>query len=65
MKVVILAGGLGTRLLPVTKEMPKEMMPIYSKAFTKNRVVLPLLQYIYEQFFSMNFLKSEIASLEI
>ena len=31
------------------------MMPIFSKTFTKNRVVLPLLQYIYEQLYSMNF----------
>ena len=54
-KVVITAAGRGTRLLPFTKEMPKEMMPIFSQTFTKNRVVLPLLQYIYEQLYSMNF----------
>ena len=54
-KVVITAAGKGTRLLPFTKEMPKEMMPIFSKAFTKKRVVLPLLQYIYEQLYSMSF----------
>ena len=54
-KIIITAAGKGTRLLPFTKEMPKEMMPIYSKAFTKNRVVLPLLQHIYEQLYSMNF----------
>ena len=54
-KVVITAAGRGTRLLPFTKEMPKEMMPIFSRSFTNNRVVLPLLQYIYEQLYSMNF----------
>ena len=54
-KVVITAAGKGTRLLPFTKEMPKEMMPVFSKAFTSNKVVLPLLQYIYEQLYSMNF----------
>ena len=27
-KVIITAAGKGTRLLPFTKEMPKEMMPI-------------------------------------
>ena len=54
-KVVLTAAGKGTRLLPFTKEMPKEMMPIFSQIFTKNRVVLPLLQYIYEQLYSMNF----------
>ena len=54
-KVVITAAGKGTRLLPFTKEMPKEMMPIFSNIFTKKRVVLPLLQYIYEQLYSMGF----------
>ena len=54
-KVVITAAGKGTRLLPFTKEMPKEMMPIFSQTFTKKRVVTPLLQYIYEQLYSMNF----------
>ena len=54
-KVIITAAGKGTRLLPFTKEMPKEMMPIFSQTFTKNKVVLPLLQYIYEQLYSMNF----------
>ena len=54
-KVVITAAGKGTRLLPFTKEMPKEMMPIYSKRFSNKRIVLPLLQYVYEQLYSMNF----------
>jgi UTP--glucose-1-phosphate uridylyltransferase len=52
---VITAAGKGTRLLPFTKEMPKEMMPIFSSIFTKKKVVLPLLQYIYEQLYSMGF----------
>ena len=54
-KVVITAAGKGTRLLPFTKEMPKEMMPIFSNSFANKKVVLPLLQYIYEQLYSMNF----------
>ena len=54
-KIVITAAGKGTRLLPFTKEIPKEMMPIFSNKFTKEKIVLPLLQYVYEQFYSMNF----------
>ena len=54
-KVVITAAGKGTRLLPFTKEVPKEMMPIFSNVFTNKRIVLPLLQYVYEQLSSMNF----------
>ena len=54
-KIVITAAGKGTRLLPFTKEMPKEMMPVFSSIFTKKKVVMPLLQYIFEQLYSMNF----------
>ena len=54
-KVVITAAGKGTRLLPLTKEMPKEMMPIFSKNSDGERVVLPLLQFVYEQLYSMGF----------
>jgi len=54
-KVVITAAGRGTRLLPFTKEMPKEMMPIFSNDSTNKKIVLPLLQYVYEQLYSMNF----------
>lgn len=30
-KAVLLCGGLATRLLPITKSIPKEMMPVLSK----------------------------------
>jgi len=53
-KVVITAAGRGTRLLPFTKEMPKEMMPIFSNINSK-KIVLPLLQYVYDQLYSMSF----------
>ena len=36
-KAVIPAAGLGTRFLPATKALPKEMLPIVDK---------PTLQYI-------------------
>ena len=54
-KVVITAAGKGTRLLPFTKEMPKEMMPIFSNIGSNKKVVLPLLQYVFDQLYSMNF----------
>ena len=54
-KVVITAAGKGTRLLPFTKEMPKEMMPIFSNISSTKKIVLPLLQYVYDQLYSMNF----------
>ena len=39
-KAVIPAAGLGTRVLPATKSMPKEMLPIVDK---------PAIQYIVEE----------------
>ncbi len=40
-KGVITAAGLGTRLLPATKNVPKEMLPILNK---------PMIHYVVEQF---------------
>ena len=53
MKIVITAAGLGTRLLPMTKELPKEMMPIFSTLNGK-KCVVPLLQVIFEQMYASN-----------
>lgn len=39
-KVVILAAGLGTRFLPITKAIPKAMLPIGNK---------PVIQYLVEE----------------
>jgi UTP--glucose-1-phosphate uridylyltransferase len=39
-KAVIPVGGLGTRFLPATKSVPKEMLPVASK---------PIVQYAYEE----------------
>jgi len=50
MKVVITAAGMGTRLLPMTKELPKEMMPVFSNICGK-KCVIPLLQLIFEQMY--------------
>jgi UTP--glucose-1-phosphate uridylyltransferase len=40
MKVVIPAAGLGTRFLPATKSMPKEMLPVLNR---------PVIHYVVEQ----------------
>ena len=39
-KVVIPVAGLGTRMLPATKVIPKEMLPIIDK---------PIIQYVIEE----------------
>ncbi len=38
-KAIVLAAGFGTRFLPQTKAVPKEMMPLLDK---------PVIQYIVE-----------------
>ncbi|VFP84079.1 UTP--glucose-1-phosphate uridylyltransferase [Candidatus Erwinia haradaeae] len=40
MKAVIPVAGFGTRMLPVTKEVPKEMLPLVDK---------PLIQYVVHE----------------
>ena len=39
-KAIIPAAGFGTRFLPQTKAMPKEMLPIIDK---------PIIQYVVEE----------------
>jgi len=49
-KAVLTAAGLGTRLLPMSKELPKEMLPIFVKG--KNGLILkPMLQALFEQLY--------------
>jgi UTP--glucose-1-phosphate uridylyltransferase len=40
LRAVIPAGGFGTRMLPATKSMPKEMLPVLDK---------PAIQYVVEE----------------
>lgn len=55
MKAVILAAGLGTRLLPVTKKMPKELFPIFAVGHNKKICLKPLLQVVFEQLHIVGF----------
>ena len=53
-KIVITAAGKGTRLFPLTKETPKEMMPIYIKSSKKAKPVLkPILHVIFDSAYDM------------
>ncbi|MGQ9595800.1 MAG: sugar phosphate nucleotidyltransferase [Thermoproteota archaeon] len=54
MKVVITAAGLGTRLLPMSKELPKEMLPIFVKS-DRGFILKPLLQALFEQLYEFGF----------
>jgi len=54
-KAVITAAGLGTRLLPTTKEMPKEMLPLFSVDLNGGLSLKPVLQLIFEQLYEAGF----------
>ena len=51
--MVIPAAGYGTRLMPATKETPKEMLPVFTRDTDNRLLVKPLLQSIYEQLYDV------------
>lgn len=53
-KVVVTAAGLGTRLLPMSKELPKEMLPIFVRG-ANGFALKPLLQALFEQLYQFGF----------
>lgn len=54
-KAVIPAAGLGTRLLPITKELPKEMLPIFTNANGGKVCLKPMLQAVFEHLYDVGF----------
>jgi len=54
-KAVIPAAGLGTRLLPVTKETPKEMLPIINVREDRSLCLKPMLHAVFEQLYDEGF----------
>ena len=51
-KTVITAAGLGTRLLPATRELPKEMFPFCTYDSHGDLCTKPMIQLIYESLYS-------------
>ena len=54
-KAVIPAAGLGTRLLSVTKEQPKEMLPVFAKGRNGELCLKPIVQLVFEQLYHVGF----------
>lgn len=55
MKVVLTAGGIGTRLLPFSKEIPKEMAPVVTRNVDGSVQVKPIIHAIFEQLYAVGF----------
>ena len=53
-KAIIPVAGLGTRMLPATKEQPKEMLPVFDKGAGKV-LVKPFVQRVFEELFRAGF----------
>ena len=61
-KVVIMAGGKGTRLLPLTKKIPKAMIKIGGKPILEH-TILSIIKYNFNNIIiSVNHLSSQIKS---
>ena len=54
-KAVIPAAELGTRLLSVTKEQPKEMLPVFAKGKNGELCLKPIVQLVFEQLYQVGF----------
>jgi UTP--glucose-1-phosphate uridylyltransferase len=54
-KAVIPAAGLGTRLLSVTKEQPKEMLPVFAMGRNGELCLKPIVQLVFEQLYQVGF----------
>lgn len=55
MKAVVLVGGEGTRLRPLTYDLPKPMVPICGKPFTQYQLELMKKHNITEVIFSLGY----------
>lgn len=58
--VVIMAGGLGTRLYPLTKETPKPMLLINGKPILERIIEKLILQGFQNFYISINYLGNQI-----
>ena len=62
MKAVIMAGGQGTRLRPLTSNQPKPMLPIVNRPIMEHIIELLARHGFTEQIATVQFLSSVIRS---
>jgi mannose-1-phosphate guanylyltransferase len=59
-KAVILAGGLGTRLRPVTYEIPKSLIPVHGRTLTEHILDLLKKYEVNEVVMTIGYLREKI-----
>jgi mannose-1-phosphate guanylyltransferase / phosphomannomutase len=63
MKAVIIAGGLGTRLRPLTYNTPKPIVPVANRAFVLHQIELLRQHGISEVILNLHYLSDSIKSI--
>jgi len=58
--VVLMAGGLGTRLMPLTKDIPKPLLPINGKPILERIIEKLIAQGFINFYISINYLGEKI-----
>ena len=60
MKAVIIAGGKGTRLRPLTNDLPKSIVPVINRPFIIHQIELLATHGIDEIIINLHYLSQEI-----
>ena len=63
MKAIIIAGGLGTRLRPLTYNMPKPIVPLVNKPFVFHQIELLKKFGINEIILNLHYLSDNIKNI--
>ncbi len=63
MKAIIIAGGLGTRLRPLTYNIPKPIMPLANKPFVIHQIELLRKFGITDIILNLHYLPENIKSI--